>query len=47
VKHVNRRLFSFAIKFAVSAVLLWLLARGIDMDAVGRQMAGADPLLLV
>jgi uncharacterized protein (TIRG00374 family) len=47
VKHVNRRLISFAIKFAVSAVLLWLLARGIDVDAVGRQMAGADPLMLI
>lgn len=44
---MNRRLLSFAIKFAVSAVLLWLLARGIDVDAVGRQMAGADPLMLI
>ena len=47
VKHVNRRLLSFAVKCAVSAILLWLLARGIDLDAVGRQMAGADPLWLV
>jgi len=44
---VSGRLFSFSIKFAVSAVLLWLLARGIDLEAVGRQMAGADPLWLV
>lgn len=47
VKHVSGRLFSFAIKFAVSAILLWLLARGIDVEAVGRQMAGADPLWLI
>jgi uncharacterized protein (TIRG00374 family) len=47
VKHVNGRLLSFAIKFAVSAVLLWLLARGIDLNAVGQQMAGANPLWLV
>jgi len=44
---VSGRLFSFAIKCAVSAVLLWLLARGIDLNAVGQQMAGADPLWLV
>lgn len=44
---MNRRLLSFAIKFAVSAVLLWLLVRGIDLDAVGRHMAGADPLWLL
>ena len=44
---MNRRLISFAIKCAVSAILLWLLARGIDLDAVGRQMAGADPRWLV
>lgn len=44
---MNRRLISFVIKFAVSAILLWLLARGIDLNAVGRQMAGADPLWLV
>jgi uncharacterized protein (TIRG00374 family) len=44
---VNRRLISFVIKFAVSAILLWLLALGIDLNAVGRQMAGADPLWLV
>lgn len=44
---MNRRLLSFAIKFAVSAILLWLLARGIDIDAVGQQMAGADPLWLL
>ncbi|NKB48654.1 MAG: flippase-like domain-containing protein [Alphaproteobacteria bacterium] len=47
VSYVNRKLLSFAIKFAVSAILLWLLARGIDIDAVGRQMAGADPLWLI
>ena len=41
------RLFSFAIKFAVSAILLWLLARGIDLEAVGRQIAGADLLWLL
>lgn len=45
--NVNRQLLSFAIKCAVSAVLLWLLARGIDIDAVGRQIAGADPLWLI
>ncbi len=44
---MNRRLLSFAIKFSVSAILLWLLARGIDIDAVGQQMAGADPLWLL
>lgn len=44
---MNGRLLSFAIKFAVSAVLLWLLARGIDLNAVGQQMAGASPLWLV
>jgi uncharacterized protein (TIRG00374 family) len=44
---VNGRLLLFAFKFAVSAILLWLLARGIDMDTVGRQMTGADPLWLV
>ena len=44
--HVNRQSISFTIKCAVSAILLWLLARGIDLDAVGRQMAGADPLWL-
>ena len=44
---MNRRLISFVIKFAVSAILLWLLALGIDLNAVGRQMAGADPLWLV
>jgi uncharacterized protein (TIRG00374 family) len=44
---VNRRLISFVIKFAVSAILLWLLALGIDLNAVGRRMAGADPLWLV
>jgi len=44
---VNGRLFSFAIKFAVSAVLMWLLARGIDVDAVGRHISGADPMWLV
>ena len=43
----STRLFSFAVKFAVSAVLLWWLARGIDLDAVGRQIAGADPLWLL
>jgi len=47
VKHVSRRLLSFAFKFAVSAILLWLLARGIDVNAVGRQIAGADPLWLI
>jgi uncharacterized protein (TIRG00374 family) len=47
VKRVSGRLLSFAIKFAVSVGLLWLLARGIDLDAVGRQIVGADPLLLI
>ncbi|MFT5182522.1 MAG: hypothetical protein ACI8S3_002415 [Alphaproteobacteria bacterium] len=47
MKQVNRRLLSFAIKGAVSAILLWLLARGIDIDAVGQQMAGADPAWLI
>ncbi len=41
------RLLSFALKFAVSAILLWLLARGIDLDTVGRQIIGADPLWLI
>lgn len=27
--------------------LLWLLARGIDLDAVGQQIIGADPLWLI
>ncbi len=44
---MNGRLLLFAFKFTVSAILLWLLARGIDMDTVGRQMTGADPLWLV
>lgn len=44
---MNTRLLSFAIKFAVSAGLLWFIARGIDVDAVGRQMVGADPLWLM
>lgn len=44
---MSGRLISFAVKFAVSAALLWLLARGIDLDAVGRQIAGADPLWLL
>ena len=44
---MNGRLLSFAIKLAVSVGLLWLLARGIDLDALGRQIVGADLLLLV
>ena len=44
---MNRRLLSLGFKFSVSAILLWLLARGIDIDAVGRQMAGADPIWLI
>ena len=44
---MNGRFLSFAFKFAVSAILLWLLARGIDLNAVGRQMADADPLWLI
>lgn len=44
---MSRRLLSFAFKFAVSAVLMWLLVRGIDVEAVGRQMASADPLWLI
>lgn len=47
MKHLIGRLLSFAIKFAVSVGLLWLLARGIDLEAVGRQIVGADPLLLI
>lgn len=44
---MNGRLLSFAVKAAVSAVLLWLLARTVDLEAVARQIAGADPLLLI
>jgi uncharacterized protein (TIRG00374 family) len=47
VEHVNGRLLSFAFKFAVSAILLWLLGRRIDLTALGRQMALADPMWLV
>ncbi len=44
---MSGRLLSFAIKFAVSVGLLWLLARGIDLDAVAQQIVGADPLWLI
>jgi len=44
---VNRRLLSLVFKCTVSAVLLWLLARGIDVDAVGKQIAGTSPLWLI
>ncbi len=44
---MNSRLISFAIKFAVSALLLWMIAKGIDLEVVARQIASADPAWLL
>jgi len=47
VTQVNTRLLSFAVKFVVSAGLLWLVVRDIDIAAVAGQIAAADPLWLI
>lgn len=42
VTQVHTRLLSFAVKFAISAGLLWLVVRGIDTEAMADQIAAAD-----